>query len=178
VPLAQPPVAAQAGDVVTDGWSAMTWNHLGDPGKGQVSAESWVDLDWPCLTPRDVDQNCDIQRVRGHGLARKVRKVARVEIGLVRLGRHPAGTLVENQTNRNSGTRSQVEQTTPWVAATNEGCTTAFRTWTRTSFAVRWSDARLSRLSHLGDPTTAQLCTHTAAMTPAQRSLLRAHLPR
>ena len=41
---------------------------------------------------------------------------------LVRLGRYPAGTLVENETNKNSGTRPQIEQTTAWYTATNLGC--------------------------------------------------------
>ena len=77
-----------------------------------MSAESWADLDWPCFTDRDIDQNCDVQRIRGHGLLQKESKVSRVEVGLVRLGRYPAGTLVENETNKNSGTLTQIEQTT------------------------------------------------------------------
>ena len=131
---------------------------------------------WPCFTARDVGQNCDIQRIRGHGLVRKGSKVSRVEIGLVRLGRYPAGTLVENETNKNSGTLPQIEQTTAWLPVASESCATTFRAWTRTSFAVRWTDGRLSKLSLLGDPTTSQVCRRTAAMTPAQRQQLRAQL--
>jgi hypothetical protein len=174
---AAPALPAQTSDLTTDGWSFKTWYHLGNTGKGAVSAESWVDLDWPCFTTRDVDQNCDIQRVRGHGLVKKESKVARVEIGLVRLGRYPAGTLVENQTNKPSGTLPRIEQTTAWYPATNEGCATTFRSWTRTSFAVRWTDGRLSKLSLLGDPTTADVCRQTAAMTPARRQRLRSQVP-
>jgi hypothetical protein len=174
---AAPPAPAQASDITTDGWSFKSWYHLGSSLKGEVSAESWVDLDWPCLTVRDVGQNCDIQRVRGHGLVKKESRVSRVEIGLVRLGRYPAGTLVENETNKNSGTRPQIEQTTAWFPVTNDGCATTFRTWTRTSFAVRWSDGRLSKLSLLSDPTTADVCRQTATMTPAQRRRLRTQLP-
>jgi hypothetical protein len=48
-------------------------------------------------------------------LVKKEYKVSRVEIGLVRLGRYPAGTLVENRTNKNSGTLPQIEQMTAWL---------------------------------------------------------------
>jgi len=141
--LLAPPATAQTGDVYRDGWSLKSWYHPGNPHRGEVSAESWVDLDWPCGTPRDVGMNCDIQRLRGHGLVRKEYKVTRVEIGLVRLGRYPAGTLVQNERNRNSGSLSQVGQTTAWYPVA-EDCVVAFRAWTRTSFAVRWTDGRLS----------------------------------
>jgi hypothetical protein len=174
--VAAPPASAQASDITPDGWAYKSWYHLGNVLKGEVSAESWVDLDWPCFTARDVGQNCDIQRIRGHGLVRKGSKVSRVEIGLVRLGRYPAGTLVENETNKNSGTLPQIEQTTAWLPVASESCATTFRAWTRTSFAVRWTDGRLSKLSLLGDPTTSQVCRRTAAMTPAQRQQLRAQL--
>jgi hypothetical protein len=176
VPAAASPARAQAGDILTDGWSSRTWHHLGEARRGAVSAESWVDLDWPCLDDRDVGQDCDIQRVRGHGLVEKLAKVARVEIGLVRLGRYPAGTLVQNGTNRNSGSRRLVEQTTAWYPVSTDGCDNPIRAWTRTSFAVRWTDRRLTKLSLLGRPTDARVCSQTAALTTAQRRRLRSQL--
>jgi hypothetical protein len=172
-----PQATAQASDITRDGWSFKDWDHLGNYLRGNVQAESWVDLDWPCGTARDIGMNCDIQRIRGHGLVKKVNKVSRVEIGLIRLGRYPAGTLVENERNKNSGSLSQIEQTTAWYSVDSESCATTFRSWTRTSFAVRWSDGRLSKLSLLSDPTTSQVCRQAAAMTPAQRQQLRAQLP-
>jgi hypothetical protein len=51
---------------------------------------------------------------------KKEYKVSRVEIGLVRLGRYPAGTLVENKTNKNSGTLPQIEQTTAWLPVASD----------------------------------------------------------
>jgi hypothetical protein len=162
-------------DIQPDGWTTKDWDHLGNYLKGNVRAESWVDLDWPCFNSRDTGQNCDIQRIRGHGLVKKVYKVSRVEIGLVRLGRYPAGTLVENERNKNSGSLSQIEQTTGWLSVDTEGCGTTFRSWTRTSFAVRWADGRLSKLSLLSDPTSTQVCSQ-AAMTSAERQQLRARL--
>ena len=172
--LLAPPATAQTSDVYRDGWSLKSWYHPGNPHRGEVSAESWVDLDWPCGTPRDVGMNCDIQRLRGHGLVRKEYKVTRVEIGLVRLGRYPAGTLVQNERNRNSGSLSQVEQTTAWYPVA-EDCVVAFRAWTRTSFAVRWTDGRLSKRSLLGDPTTMEICRQ-GDLTVAERRWLRAGL--
>lgn len=173
--MAAAPASAQASDIIPDGWSGKFWDHFGNPLKGTVYAESWVDLDWPCFTARDIDQNCDVQRIRGHGLVKKEYKVSRVEIGLVRLGRYPAGTLVGDETNKNSGTLPQIEQTTAWYTATNLGCGTDFRAWTRTSFAVRWTDNWLSKLSLLGDPTVERFC-QAAAASPVQRQQLRQQL--
>jgi hypothetical protein len=178
VPGAGPSGSAPASDITPDGWTYRSWYHLGNILRGEVSAESWADLDWPCFTDRDIDQNCDVQRIRGHGLVQKESKVSRVEIGLVRLGRYPAGTLVENDTGRNSGTLAQTGQTTAWYPVTSDGCATTFRAWTRTSFAVRWTDGRLSKLSLLSDPTTSQVCRQTATMTPAQRQHVRSQLHR
>lgn len=171
--LLAPSATAQTSDVYRDGWASRSWFHLGDPHRGEVSAESWVDLDWPCGTPRDIGMNCDIQRLRGHGLVRKESKVVRVEIGLVRLGRYPAGTLVENERNKNSGSLPRVEQTTAWYTVDTEHCEVAFRAWARTSFAVRWADGRLSKLSLLGDRTTMEICRQ-GDLTVAERRRLRA----
>jgi hypothetical protein len=170
-----PAASAQASDIVRDGWTFKDWDHLGNYLKGNVQAESWVDLDWPCGPPRDPEYNCAIIRARGHGLVKKIYKVVRTEIGLVRLGRYPAGTLVENERNKNSGSLSQIEQRTAWYPVTSDACAITFRIWTRTSFAVRWSDARLSKLSLLSEPTDAQVCDQ-AAMTRTQRQQLRTQL--
>ena len=54
-----------------------------------MSAETWVDLHWPCFTATDEDQDCLLEDVRGHGLVRKRSKVKRTQIDLVRDPRLP-----------------------------------------------------------------------------------------
>jgi hypothetical protein len=167
-------------DITPDGWTEKTWAHFGNWTKGEVSAESWTDLNWPCSGTTDNDQDCMIEDVRGHSLVRKVYKVTRTEIDFTRLGRYPAGVLAVNDTNLNSGTLPVIEHRTPWVQVAQFCGAEDFRTWTRVTFAVRWSDGRLTKgLSLLSDPTenwAGTICQEAAAladMTPAERKAAR-----
>jgi hypothetical protein len=166
-------------DITEDGWKEKTWAHFGNWMKGEVSAESWVDLNWPCFGASDNDQDCAIEDIRGHGLVRKVYKVTRVEIDFTRLGRYPAGTLATNNTNLNSGTLPLIEHRTPWVQVAQFCGTEDFRAWNRVTFATRWSDGWLSTgLSLLSSPTeniASSIC-NTTAMSPAERQQLRNQL--
>ena len=119
-----------------------------------MSAETWVDLHWPCFTATDEDQDCLLEDVRGHGLVRKLSKVKRAQIDFVRLGRYPSGVLTVNNTNVNSGTRPLIESRTAWVPAEQFCGDSSLRTWNRVTFDVRWSDDYLTKgLTLLSDPT-------------------------
>lgn len=179
------PAAASPGDpihssdVLQDGWDLHTWYHLGRPEAGAVSAESWVDVHWPCFTSTDEDQDCVVEDVRGHGLVRKEYRVKRTQINLVRLGRYPSGVLAQNTTPLNSGTLPLIERRTSWVTAEQFCGADSFRAWTRTTFDVRWSDDKVSQgLTLLGPPTEdmATLVCPTLAMTAAQRQAYRQQL--
>jgi hypothetical protein len=186
LPLASPGAATaspgdpvHANDVIgLEGWKEKTWAHFGNWQKGEVSAETWVDLHWPCFTSTDEDQDCLVEDVRGHGLVRKLSKVKRTEIDFVRLGRYPAGVLAVNGTNVNSGTLPLIESRTPWVPA-EQFCGGSFRTWNRVTFAVRWSDGHLTKgLTLLSDPSedySTSICS-TFSMTVEQRKAARDRL--
>jgi hypothetical protein len=152
--LTLPGAAASPGDPVhandvigLEGWKERTWAHFGNWRRGEVSAETWVDLHWPCFTATDEDQDCLLEDVRGHGLVRKLSKVKRTQIDFVRLGRYPSGVLTVNDTNVNSGTRPLIESRTAWVPAEQFCGDSSFRTWNRVTFDVRWSDDYLTRAS-------------------------------
>jgi hypothetical protein len=70
--LTLPGAAASPGDPVhandvigLEGWKERTWAHFGNWRRGEVSAETWVDLHWPCFTATDEDQDCLLEDVRG-----------------------------------------------------------------------------------------------------------------
>jgi hypothetical protein len=44
-PGAGPSGSAPASDIMPDGWTYRSWCHLGSLLRGEVSAESWADLD-------------------------------------------------------------------------------------------------------------------------------------
>jgi hypothetical protein len=152
---ASPGDPVHANDVIgLAGWKEKTWAHFGNWRRGEVSAETWVDLHWPCFTATDEDQDCLLEDVRGHGLVRKLSKVKRAQIDFVRLGRYPSGVLTVNNTNVNSGTRPLIESRTAWVPAEQFCGDSSLRTWNRVTFDVRWSDDYLTKgLTLLSDPT-------------------------
>src|SRR4051794_22566549 len=88
--VASPDDPVHPSDVIEhDAWTEKTWDHFGHYERGEVSAESWIDLHWPCFDSTDEDQDCTIEDVRGHGLVRKESKVMRTQIDFTRLGRYP-----------------------------------------------------------------------------------------
>jgi hypothetical protein len=178
---AAPGDPVSGGDVIEDGasWKAKTWAHFGNWTKGEVEAESWVDVHWPCFSATDEDQDCAVEDVRGHGLVRKLSKVSRTEIDFTRLGRYPSGVLAVNDTNLNSGTLPVIEHRTPWVATEQFCGADSFRAWNRVTFAVRWSDNWLTTgLSLLSDPTDsfAQEICSMSTLSAQQRSAVRSDL--
>jgi hypothetical protein len=185
------PAAASPGDpihsrdIIQDGLDFKWWYHYGNPNRGEVQGEAWVDVHWPCGDSTDEDGDCVVEDVRGHTKVTKIYRVARVQTNLTRLGRYPAhpadpaGTLAQNTTPRNSGTLPTVEHLSPWVTTQQFCGQNAFQTWTRLRFDVRWSDSRLSQgLTMLSQPTVdyiSSLCG-AEAMSLAERKALRAKL--
>jgi hypothetical protein len=167
--LVVPPT--QAADVIPDGWAGRSFAHYGNPNRGEVWVETWVDLDWPC-GPSDP---CVIEAVRGHGRIEKLYRASRVQVDFVRLGIPPVdggGVLTENSTNVNSGTAIAAESATRWLPLTDACSGDSFRVWSRTGFSVRWSDGTLGRNSLLGVPTFSYLC-QVATMSEANRRQVR-----
>lgn len=178
---ASPGDPIHSSDIDQAGWDYRDWQHFGNYSYGSVSAESWVDLHWPCFNVTDEDDDCAIEDIRGHGLVEKQYKVLRTQIDFVRLGRYPSGVLAFNGTNVNSGSLPLIESRTPWVAVEKFCGEASFRAWNRVTFDVRWSDNRLSTgLSLLSDPTSDMVdlvCgTGIAAASPTQRLQIRSQV--
>jgi hypothetical protein len=168
-------------DITRDGWETKDWYHFGDPLRGAVEVEVWVDVHWPCGGFSDEDGDCVVEDVRGHSLTRKIMKVRRTQTNLTRLGRYPAhpadpaGVLAENTTSKNSGASSTVEHVSPWVPVQQFCGQNAFQIWTRVRLDVRWSDNRLSKgLTMLSRPTwdyIASICGVSSLSMPERRTL-------
>lgn len=175
---ASPDDPISAADVTQDGWNFKYWDHFGNPLKGTVGAESWVDLHWPCFNATDEDQDCMIEDARGHGTVSREYKVKRVMVDRVRLRVYPAGTILaqnDADTPPSQRTLPLVEGTTAWKSTEQFCGPTSWRLWSRITFWVRWSDDWLTKdLSLLSDPTqnlTSNIC-ETNTLSAQERRVL------
>jgi hypothetical protein len=171
-----------AADILQNGFNIKSWDHFGNPLKGTVLAESWVDLHWPCFGTTDEDQDCMIEDARGHGTVSREYKVTRVMVDRVRVRVYPAGTILaqnDADTPISQRTLPLVEGRTAWKSTEQFCGPTDWRLWSRITFWVRWSDGWLTKdLSLLSDPTEnlAQSICETNAMTLAQRKAVHDQL--
>jgi hypothetical protein len=179
---ASPDDPISAADIVQSGWSLKDWDHFGNPLKGTVEAESWVDLHWPCFDATDEDQDCMIEDARGHGTVSRQYKVKRVMVDRVRIRVYPSGTILaqnDADTPISQRTLPLVEGTTAWKPTEQFCGPTDWRLWSRITFWVRWSDDWLTKdLSLLSDPTEnlAQSICETNATALAERKAVHDQL--
>jgi hypothetical protein len=172
---ASPDDPISAADVFQDGWNIKDWDHFGNPLKGTVEAESWVDVHWPCFGTTDEDQDCTVEDVRGHGVVRRIHKVKRMMVDRVRVRVYPSGTILgqnDADTPISQRTLPEIQGRTAWAPVEQFCGADSFQAWSRITFWVRWSDDWLTKdLSLLSDPTSdfaGSIC-ETNTMTLAER---------
>jgi hypothetical protein len=115
-----------ANDVIAlEGWKERTWAHFGNWQTGEVSAETWVDLHWPCFTATDEDQDCLLEDGRA---------------------------MVWSASGPRSGARRSTSSA--WAPVEQFCGDSSLRTWNRVTFDVRWSENYLTKgLTLPSDPT-------------------------
>jgi hypothetical protein len=141
---AQQPLAPDAaGDAfaINDGFVTKTYNHLGNPANGILTAETWGESGWIDDGSGGVVPNNSQGVVR----ALKQSKVLRVAVRVELWGADGPGTerRLTSSSLVNSGTAPSAQVATPEVDVRTAPCLL----WTRAFVTIRWSDNRLSSLS-------------------------------
>jgi hypothetical protein len=138
---AQHPSAAAAPNdtfVINDGFVTKTYNHLGNPANGILTAETWGETGW-VVGDLPVPSN-----TQGVVRALKQSKVLRVAVRVELWGNAAGGDQVlASSSTVNSGTAPSVQVKTPEVNLRTAPCFL----WTRAFVTIRWSDNRLSSVS-------------------------------
>ena len=132
--------AAAPGDnfTINDGFATKTYNHLGNPANGILTAETWAETGWTVgddFTPRNTQGV-----VRALKQSEVLRVAVRVELwgdGVGGLQRLASSSIV------NSGSASSVQVKTPEIVLTSAPCFL----FTRAFVTIRWSDNQLSSVN-------------------------------
>jgi hypothetical protein len=140
----QPLAAADAATdafVINDGFVTKTYNHLGNPANGILTAETWGETGWIDDAGGGVVPNNSQGVVR----ALKQSKVLRVAVRVELWGADGPGTerLLASSSTVNSGTAPSAQVKTPEVDVRTAPCLL----WTQVFVTIRWSDNRLSSVS-------------------------------
>jgi hypothetical protein len=141
---AQQPVAAAAPNdlfAINDGFVTKTYNHLGNPAAGILTAETWGETGWIDAGNDTVAPNNSQGVVR----ALKQSKVLRVAVRVELWGVDGPGTerMLASSSTVNSGTAASAQVKTPEVDVRTAPCLL----WTQAFVSIRWSDNRLSSVS-------------------------------
>lgn len=134
---AHPTAAAAPNDLfaINDGFVTQTYNHLGNPALGILTAETWGETGWIEAGPNNS---------QGVVRALKQSKVLRVAVRVELWGTDDTGDhLLAASSTLNSGTAPSVQAKTPEIDVRTAPCLL----WTRAFVAIRWSDNRLSPVS-------------------------------
>jgi hypothetical protein len=137
---AQQPLAAAAPNdtfVINDGFVTKTYNHLGNPANGILTAETWGETGW-LLGDLPVPRN-----TQGVVRALKQFKVLRVAVRVELWGAAGGAQILASSSTVNSGTAPSVQVKTPEVNLVTAPCFL----WTKAFVTIRWSDNRLSSVS-------------------------------
>jgi hypothetical protein len=125
---------------INDGFVTKTYNHLGNPAYGIVTAETWGETGWIDEAGGGSVPNNSQGVVRALKQSKVLRVAVRVELwGTDDTGDH----RLTSSSTVNSGTAASVQVKTPEVDVRTAPCLL----WTRAFVSVRWSDNRLSALS-------------------------------
>ena len=141
---AQQPLAADAANdvfTINDGFVTKTYNHLGNPANGILTAETWGESGWIDDAGGGVVPNNSQGVVR----ALKQSKVLRVAVRVELWGADGPGTehMLTSSSTVNSGTAASAQVKTPEVDVRTAPCLL----WTQAFVTIRWSDNRLSSVS-------------------------------
>jgi hypothetical protein len=135
-----PSAAAAPGDtfVINEGFTTKTYNHLGNPAAGILTAETWGETGWV------VGDDFVPRNTQGVVRALKQSKVLRVAVRVELWGEGVGGTQrLASSSTVNSGAASSVQVKTPEIVLGTAPCFL----WTRAFVTIRWSDNRLSSVS-------------------------------
>jgi Excalibur calcium-binding domain len=126
-----------------------TYNHLGNPARGQLRVDTWVSesfTTWPTT-----------RAVQGVARAVKVAGAVRVQVNYTQLESENLVVWARNSTAVNSGTAGSVKEVTANVAASTS-CASTARLRVRTSVSVRWTDGSLTTTNVVGPLTAKRWC--------------------
>jgi alkylhydroperoxidase family enzyme len=142
---AQQPLAADAANdvfTINDGFVTKTYNHLGNPANGILTAETWGESGWI-----DDGGGGGVVPNNSQGVVRALKqsKVLRVAVRVELWGADGPGTerRLTSSSTVNSGTAASAQVATPEVDVRTAPCLL----WTQAFVTIRWSDNRLSSLS-------------------------------
>ena len=129
--------AAAPGDafVLNDGFITKTYNHLGNPANGILTAETWAETGWG--VGDDFFPNNTQGVVRALKQSKVLRVAVRVELWDTEGQRLASSSIV------NSGSASSVQVKTPEIVLASAPCIL----FTRAFVTIRWSDNRLSSVN-------------------------------
>ena len=143
---AQQPLAAAAPNdafVINDGFVTKTYNHLGNPANGILTAETWGETGWILTEPGGLVPNNSQGVVRALKQSKVLRVAVRVELWGWDVPEPGIPRLLASSSTVNSGTAASVQVKTPEVNVRSAPCLL----WTKAFVTIRWSDNRLSSVS-------------------------------
>jgi hypothetical protein len=145
---AQQPMATDAANdvfVINDGFVTKTYDHLGNPANGILTAETWGETGWTSLQtePGGLVPNNSQGVVRALKQSKVLRVAVRVELWGIDVPEPGIARLLASSSTVNSGTAPSVQVKTPEVNIRTAPCLL----WTRAFVTIRWSDNRLSSVS-------------------------------
>ena len=144
---AQHPLAAAAAPndafAINDGFVTKTYNHLGNPANGILTAETWGETGWILTEPGGLVPNNSQGVVRALKQSKVLRVAVRVELWGWDVPEPGIPRLLASSSTVNSGTAASVQVKTPEVNVRSAPCLL----WTKAFVTIRWSDNRLSSVS-------------------------------
>jgi hypothetical protein len=145
---AQQPMATDAANdvfVINDGFVTKTYDHLGNPANGILTAETWGETGWTSLQtePGGLVPNNSQGVVRALKQSKVLRVAVRVELWGIDVPEPGIARLLASSSTVNSGSAPSAQVKTPEVNVRTAPCLL----WTRAFVTIRWSDNRLSSVS-------------------------------
>ena len=145
---AQQPMAPDAANdlfVINDGFVTKTYDHLGNPANGILTAETWGETGWIFdeAEPGGNIPNNSQGVVRALKQSKVLRVAVRVELWGIDVPEPGIARLLASSSTVNSGTAPSAQVKTPEVNIRTAPCLL----WTRAFVTIRWSDNRLSSVN-------------------------------
>jgi hypothetical protein len=126
---------------INDGFYSQTYNHLGNPARGIVVADTWGETGWVSTETGDVADN-----TQGFARALLLRRTLRVAVRVELWGAtETTADLITSSSTVNSSGAPTVQVATPEVPNLQADPHCIF--WTVVFLAIRWDDNRLSNVS-------------------------------
>jgi hypothetical protein len=139
------PDAANDAFVINEGFVTKTYNHLGNPANGILTAETWGETGWISTEtePGGLVPNNSQGVVRALKQSKVLRVAVRVELWGWDVPEPGIPRLLASSSTVNSGTAASAQVKTPEINVRTAPCLL----WTKAFVTIRWSDNRLSSVS-------------------------------